>query len=270
MSACDDDKLLLLGALADGELDAGHALEVEAHIKTCAGCGQAWTELMAVKQALRTPGVPYSATEGFRGRLFAALEEAERAPETAPREAATAPTPPTKLPPLPRRHNYLPAWVAGGSVTALAASLALYAVIVPATQEVSLALVDAQVRSLQAQHLVDVQTSDRHTVKPWFDGKIDFAPPVVDLVDAGYPLVGGRLDYVDQKTAAAVVYRRRAHVINLFIWPGQAPSAPELVRRKGYALVHWGRGGLIYWAVSDVDAEDLQNFQKVYAARTGG
>jgi len=264
MSACDD-KLLLLNALADGELDAGHALELEAHMKTCPGCSAAWAELAEVKAALKAPGLVDRAPADLRSRVFAALEA-----EDAQAAAAAAPPPLTPLPAPRRRRFAMETWIAGGSVTALAASLALFTAVGPMTTDLPMELVDAQVRSLQVQHLVDVQTSDRHTVKPWFDGKIDFAPPVVDLADAGYPLVGGRLDYVDQKTAAALVFHRRAHVINLFIWPGQASPDPQLVRRKGYALVRWGRGGLVYWAVSDVDAPDLQNFQKVYASRTGG
>jgi anti-sigma factor (TIGR02949 family) len=261
MSACDD-KLLLLNALADGELDAGHALELEAHMKTCPACAQAWANLVEVKQALRSSALTEAAPEGFRARALAALDSAEAADAAV---AAPAPSPPR-----PRRRFALETWIAGGSVTALAATLAIVTLMTPVAADLPFELVEGHVRSLQAAHLVDVATSDRHTVKPWFDGKIDFAPPVVDLAPDGYPLVGGRLDYIDQKTAAALVYRRRAHVINLFIWPGKAPDQPQLLRRKGYALVRWGRGGLVYWAVSDVDAGDLEGFQKVYAARTGG
>jgi anti-sigma factor RsiW len=150
---------------------------------------------------------------------------------------------------------------------AIAASLALFA-FVPSGAGVESQLVDAQARSLEAQHLVDVQTPDRHTVKPWFNGKVDFAPPVVDLAPQGYPLVGGRLDRIDGRRAAALVFRRRAHVINLFIWPGDAPAAPTLDHRPGYSLVRWGHGGLVFWAVSDVDAADLSGFQQAFAAAT--
>lgn len=268
MSPCDD-KLLLLNALADGELDAGHALELEAHMKTCPGCSSAWADLAEVKAALKAPGLVDRAPDALRSRVFAALD-AEDAQVAAAAAAAAGSSSPTPLPPPRRRRFAVETWVAGGSITALAASLALFTTLGPVGGDLPMELVDGHVRSLQVQHLVDVQTSDRHTVKPWFDGKIDFAPPVVDLADAGYPLVGGRLDYIDQKTAAALVFHRRAHVINLFIWPGQASPDPQLVRRKGYALIRWGRGGLVYWAVSDVDAGDLQNFQKVYASRTGG
>jgi anti-sigma factor RsiW len=156
-----------------------------------------------------------------------------------------------------------------GAMGALAASLALFA-LVPSGQGVESQLIDAQARSLEAAHLVDVATSDRHTVKPWFNGKVDFAPPVVDLAAQGYPLVGGRLDRIAGHRAAALVFRRRAHVINLFIWPGDASSAPLVEHQQGYTLVRWGRGGLVFWAVSDVDSPDLGQFQKAFAAATAG
>jgi anti-sigma factor RsiW len=154
-----------------------------------------------------------------------------------------------------------------GAAGALAASLALVAFI-PGGDSLQSQLVDAQARSLEAQHLVDVQTSDRHTVKPWFNGKVDFAPPVVDLAAQGYPLVGGRLDRIAGKRAAALVFHRRAHVINLFIWPGDAPEMAQIEHKQGYSLVRWGANGLVFWAVSDVDSPDLVGFQKEFAAAT--
>ena len=154
-----------------------------------------------------------------------------------------------------------------GAGGARAAGFAAFAVL-PTGVGLESQLVDAQVRSLEVQHLVDVPTSDRHVVKPWFNGKIDFAPPVVDLVQKGYPLVGGRLDHIAGRDVAAIVFHRRAHVINLFVWKGEGPAEPTLERRQGYSLVHWGANGLNYWAVSDIDSGDLMNFQKLYAAAT--
>ncbi|MBA3811912.1 MAG: anti-sigma factor, partial [Caulobacteraceae bacterium] len=168
-----------------------------------------------------------------------------------------------------RRRFASEAWIAGGSMAALAASLVLFVVASPNGAGLPAELVEGHVRSLQARHLVDVETSDRHVVKPWFNGKIDFAPPVIDLADRGYPLAGGRLDYLENRAVAALVYRRRAHVINLFVWPGASPPAPTFQRREGYALIRWGRGGLTYWAVSDIDPADLAAFQKAFAARAG-
>lgn len=253
MTACDD-KLLMLNALVDGELDAGHALEVEAHVKGCAGCAAELARLRAVTAALRGADLAYAPPEGFRERMRAALDEAE--------------APPAPLPPR-RRRWALESWIAGGSITALAASLALFVVVSPATQTLPTELVAGHVRSLQAAHLVDVATSDRHTVKPWFNGKVDFAPPVTDLAADGYSLVGGRLDYIAGRDTAVLVFHRRAHVINLFIWPGQAAPEPQVVHRDGYSLVRWGRGGLIYWAVSDIDTPELEGFERLFVARTG-
>ena len=247
MSACPD-KELLLHALADGELDAGNALALETHVATCAGCATELDAIREVKAQLRAAPLAYSAPRSLLDRLDAALAEAE-------------------APPPRRRGVRAETWVLSGTGAAIAASLALMAII-PSGASLQLELVDAQARSLEAQHLVDVQTSDRHTVKPWFNGKIDFAPPVVDLAAQGYPLVGGRLDRVDGKRVAALVFHRQAHVINLFIWPGDAPSAPSLQQKNGYNLVRWGQGGLVFWAVSDCDAAALTGFQKEFAAAT--
>jgi anti-sigma factor RsiW len=122
-------------------------------------------------------------------------------------------------------------------------------------------VVSSHIRSLQANQLSDVASSDQHTVKPWFSGKLDFAPVVKDLSIKGFPLVGGRLDYLDGRAVAALVYKRRQHTINLFVWPSQAPdSAPRSFTIKGYNLVHWTHSQMAYWAVSDVNAKDLGQF----------
>jgi len=247
MSEPCPDKELLLHALADGELDAKSALEVEAHVAGCQGCAAELAAIREVKQALAEAPVRYVAPASLYDRLDAALADEARPPR--------------------RRRGGIETWALGGSITALAAGLALFA-LVPTGASLESQLVDAQTRSLQAQHLVDVATSDRHTVKPWFNGKVDFAPPVVDLAPQGYPLVGGRLDHLAGHDAAAIVFRRRAHVINLFVWKGEGPTTPTLEHREGYSLVHWSRGGLTYWAVSDVDPPDLLAFQKAYAAAT--
>jgi anti-sigma factor RsiW len=246
MSACPD-KELLLHALADGELDAGNTLALEAHVATCAGCAADLAAIREVKARLAATPAGYQAPASLLARLDAAIE------------AETAPPPRRRLAPA--------TWVMSGAMGALAASLALV-VLLPSGASLQSQLVDAQARSLEAQHLVDVQTSDRHTVKPWFNGKVDFAPPVVDLAPQGFPLVGGRLDRVDGRRVAALVFHHGAHVINLFAWPGDAPAAATLEHREGYSLVRWGRGGLTFWAVSDVDSGSLMAFQKAFADAT--
>jgi len=251
MSACEDRELLL-HAFADGELDARSDLELEAHLAGCQKCAAELQGIRQVKAALAARPLGYVAPKSLLDRVEAAIA-AESSPPGAGRRTGAG------------------GWLIGGgigSIGALAASLALFAII-PRGASLEAQLVDAQARSLEAQHLVDVQTSDRHVVKPWFNGKVDFAPPVVDLVGQGYPLVGGRLDRLDGRRVAALVFHRRAHVINLFIWPGAGPAQPVLERKDGYGLVHWGAGGLTFWAVSDVDPHDLQAFGQAYRAATG-
>ena len=131
-------------------------------------------------------------------------------------------------------------------------------------------LIGSHVRSLLANHLTDVETSNKHVVKPWFNGKIDFAPPVPDLADQGFPLAGGRLDYVSGKVVPALVYHRRLHTINVFIWPIKSGAIvpTRTLRRDGYSLVEWKRGDLEFWAVSDIDAVELRQFQQDFAQRS--
>ena len=126
------------------------------------------------------------------------------------------------------------------------------------------------VRSLMANHLTDVASSDQHTVKPWLDTKLDFAAPVLDLSGDGFPLIGGRLDYLDNHSAAALVYQRRKHFINLFIWPTtpKDSTGQTMVEREGYHLVHWSDGDFTYWAVSDVNINDLQSFKQLFEQQT--
>jgi anti-sigma factor RsiW len=129
------------------------------------------------------------------------------------------------------------------------------------------ALVDTHIRSLMANHLTDVQSSDHHTVKPWFAGKVTFAPHVPELQTQGFPLEGGRVEYLAGHTAAALVYGRGPHTINLFIWPASAAeSAPPTSSYNGYSLVHWTDHGLNYWAISDAAASELAAFERAYRA----
>jgi anti-sigma factor RsiW len=135
----------------------------------------------------------------------------------------------------------------------------------PATTATTNQLVDAHVRSLLPNHLLDVVSTDRHTVKPWFAGKTDIAPPVVDLTDKGFPLLGGRLDYVDGHSAAVLVYGRRLHTINVFVWRTGTSEPPDgSFEVRGHSLLHWTKGGLSYWAVSDAAEPELEAFRDAY------
>src|SRR5262249_40949240 len=138
-----------------------------------------------------------------------------------------------------------------------------------ADQFLATQLVASHVRSLMASHLTDVASSDQHTVKPWLDAKLDFAAPVVDLAGQGFPLLGGRLDYLDNHSVAALVYQTRKHFINLFVWPTTAEGTrtEKIVTRQGYHLLHWVDGDFTYWAVSDVSVGDLQSFKQLFEAQ---
>ena len=164
-------------------------------------------------------------------------------------------------------------WLFVPSLAALAASLFL--VIGPMSDRSSVGdeVVASHVRSLLVDHLTDVATSDQHTVKPWFNGKIDFAPPVVDLAREGFPLEGGRVDYIGGRVVAALVYRRQSHVINLFVGPASPDATAATVKttasRDGYNIENWRAGGLNFWAVSDVSADDLARFRDAFSGRPG-
>jgi len=168
------------------------------------------------------------------------------------------------------RSTALP-WLGGGAIGSLAASIAILLAI-PQVTELGIAdeIVGGQIRSLQAGHMVDVRTSDRHVVKPWFNGRIDYSPPVVDLADKGFPLVGGRLDVLGDRTVAVLVYKRRLHTINLYVRPvsRQALLTESSWERQSYSIVRWTAGGLEYWAVSDIPTGELRQFGNLFRAHT--
>ena len=245
MAACVDQELLL-GGLVDGELDAANTALVEAHVARCDGCREELERIHAVRTLVGARGVRHAAPDGLKRRI-AAL------PELSPARA----------------QRRLPGWLAPGIAGALAASLAMVALLPPGSQAVvDQELVSDHVRSLQPGHLTDVQTTNQHIVKPWFNGRIDFSPPVPELADAGFPLAGGRLDSVDGKTVAAVVYHRRLHTVNLFVWPEKDGSDRSFVK-DGFAVREWSRNGLRFAAVSDIAAAELRRFQELFEQRAG-
>ena len=241
----------------DGELDAANTAACEAHLGNCPGCQAEWARLLELRGRVRVAGVAYEAPAALRSRVEVALRAA-RSPATE-----VADTPWWR----PRRGRIFP-WAFSAALGAAVATLCLVLFVGPPVREIDDELVASHVRSLLAAHLTDVETSDRHVVKPWFAGKVDFAPPVLELADQGFPLVGGRLDYIQERVVAAIVYRRRQHVINVFVWPAGNQAAPpqHAVHRDGYNLVAWRLGGLQFWAVSDVDAADLQQLRAAFAA----
>jgi anti-sigma factor RsiW len=227
----------LLDAYLDGELDLARSLEFETHVESCAACAADVERGHALKGAIAR--APYF-----------------RAPESLRRKVA-APTWPQAM------SRHVPyGWMAlAAGIAALA--LVLWRVGAPGPAPLDREILAAHVRSLQANHLLDVASTDQHTVKPWFTGKLDFAPKVTDLSAQGFPLLGGRLDYLDGRAVAALVFRRRQHTINVFTWPTRgADSAPRLESLQGFNLAQWSLGGMQWWAVSDASRDDLQQLAR--------
>jgi anti-sigma factor RsiW len=245
MPACADRELLL-NAFVDDELDAANTAAVEAHLASCHDCREATEQLRRVHHLVGGPGVRHSAPDDLRQRVLAAIH-AEESP------VATA---------RPSRRT---SWIGPALGGAIAATLAML-LILPIQQRSGLEdeLVAGHVRSLQVQHLTDVQTSNQHLIRPWFNGKIDFAPPVPELAAQGFPLAGGRLDYLGGKTVAAIVYKRRLHSINLFVWP--SGGGDRRLQRDGYSIDEWTKGGLRFAAVSDISPAELEQFRQAFMA----
>jgi anti-sigma factor RsiW len=242
-----------LAAARDGELTPEEQTEMEAHLATCPDCAAHQAAMGALQQDLVQ--LPYRpAPPGLAERIQSAL----------PQESDAAEQPRWRRPPAWRR-MLLPL-TASAAALLLAWNLSLQ-MQRPGSLALAEQVVDSHVRSLMVDHLTDVASSDQHTVKPWFSGKLDLAPPVVDLAEQGFPLIGGRLDYLDARPVAALVFRRHEHVINVFLLPGRAEeAAPQLTSLRGYALLHWSRGGLEAWAVSDVNSTELRQLAELLSA----
>jgi anti-sigma factor RsiW len=251
----------MLHGFVDNELDAAHSLQIERHVATCPQCAQQLESLKTLKQRIAQPGVHWRTPDHVRAQVLAAISQ-----EAALQAHAPARTGFSAL-------EFVRKWLFVPSLAALAASLFLVIGPMNDRSTVSDEVVASHVRSLLVDHLTDVATSDQHTVKPWFNGKIDFAPPVVDLVREGFPLQGGRVDYIGGRVVAALVYKRQSHVINLFVWPASSDGATTTIRtassRDGYNLENWRAGGLNFWAVSDGNADDLARFRETFSSRVG-
>jgi len=232
MSACGEYEPLLHGLL-DGELDAANAKRIEEHMAACPACAEEYRKLQALRASIRGAVVRTPAPERLKQRVRASLTRSR----------------------FPQRM----AW----PIAAALAACLMFGLFIPRGPDIGGEVAESHVRSLMANHLMDVASTDHHTVKPWFAGRLDFSPPVYDLAAQGFPLAGGRIDRVDGRNVAAVVYRHGAHVINLFIWPQGATDAaptPAMVR-EGYTVLHWTKHGMTCWAVSDLNRAEMQQFE---------
>jgi len=248
---CEDVERLA-DAYADDELSLESTLALEAHLGTCAACAARLDGIRTVKRALIE--APYfRAPEALAARV--------RTTMAAPIMSLRAPSASQ-----PRQRRWQPWLMAAASLAVV--SLAVVGVLrqraALADDATTEAVIEGHVRSLMGDHLTDVASTDRHTVKPWFAGRVDFSPTVVDLASDGFPLVGGRLDYIDHHAAAVLVYKRREHTINVFIWP-QASGSPSHATRsdaRGYHVISWTRGGAAVWIVSDLALAELDDFAR--------
>ena len=234
-------------AYADGELDLVRASEIEHHLSDCRACSRAYENIRALSSALKSADLYFKAPALLKGRIRASL----------PAKARSSPT-------MPFAWWQWFKWGIPAAGTALIAVLLASASFGPSMETRLAQEVTANhLRSLMANHLTDVASTDQHTVKPWFAGKVDFAPPVKDLAAQGFPLVGGRLDFLqDQKVAALVYQRNQHHTINLFIWPAtrSANTTKKPAVRRGCNLIHWDESGMTFWAVSDLNSTELREF----------
>jgi anti-sigma factor RsiW len=251
---CPDVQALLHGYL-DGELDLVSALRLERHLGDCAACRGAYLGQRALQGALRAAPLRWEAPPALEGRVRSALRESGR--------------PPLRLS-LSRKRLGLAA--AAAALLALAGWALARTWLTPTAEDLlAQEVVASHVRSLMADHLADVASSDRHTVKPWFQGRLDFPPEVRDLGAEGFRLTGGRLDYLAERPVAALVYQRRKHVLNLFTWPAgeEGDQPPRAATRRSYQLVRWRQGGMNYWAVSDLNAAELLQFAQLLREPAG-
>ena len=233
-------------AYIDGELDAAGTANFEQHLKSCADCASTLASAQSLRTSLRQEGLYERAPIGLRKKILSSL--------------------PAAAPPVKQGTSAI-RWFALAAALLLAVFLGtgIFVSIGKLGQgPLAVAAVDAHLRSLQPGHLTDVESSDQHTVKPWFDGKVDFAPPVRDFADQGFPLLGGRLDVLEGRTVAALVYGRRKHIVSVFVSrPQDSKTSSGAGEVQGYHWLTWQKNGFAYCAVSDAARGDLRQLQEL-------
>ncbi len=241
----------LINGYVDGELDLARSLEVEQHMEECQVCASAYRNQTALRSAFKNSSLYYSVPEKLEKRIRSSLRHEAKSEVGRPLFGWRW------LPGVALAFVLLMAFVIWRAVPGLRPS---------GDDLLAQEIVSNHVRSLQLEtHRADVISSDQHTVKPWFDGKLDFAPPVKDFSSQGFPLIGGRLEYLNNRAVAALVYQRQKHYINLYIWPAEQSNASGEVaaKRQGYNLVRWTSSGMNYWAISDLNGVELHEFARL-------
>ena len=244
----------LIHAYVDGELDAPKRDEVAEHIHACAACHGISSRFTTLRATIKAGATRYPAPDRLRWRVQQMVHAVGGRSE--------------------RRRNVIWSWLNAGVTFAAAASLAysvvLYQAMPSDMQRLTEEVVTNHTRAVTVNHLADVASSDQHTVKPWFADKLDFAPPVLNEVTPGFTLIGGRLEFIAERRVAALAYRARGHIINLYIWPDKSTREPPagMTSVRGYQHIQWARSGMHFWAVSDLNARDLSEFQQGFVAQS--
>src|SRR5271170_1696466 len=249
-----DEAARLLGAYQDGELDLSTCLKLEEHLAGCPACQQKLAGEKELVGLIETEAPRFNASPFLKTRIQAALREEKSAPSA-----------------LPWWRQLSSAWIYSG-VAAASPLIVILAVGAVSTQRIPALAQEAisdHVRSLQVNHLMDVASTDQHTVKPWFAGKLDYSPSVIDLTPSGYPLIGGRLDVLDHRNVAAIIYQRRKHYINLFIWPADKETLHgRMYNQDGYHVLGWTKSGMNYCAVSELGEKEFRDFVQLIQDQT--
>ncbi len=238
----------LLDGYVDAELDVMTTLQFQRHLKECGSCQARFERYQQFTRAVQANLPRFDAPQGLERRIRSQLGLSPG------RQASVRTTPFADW----RR------WAVAASligVLVLTGTLFMLLNHPSGSDVLAEQVVSSHIRSLMANHISDVASTDQHTVKPWFSGKLDFAPVVKDLAPEGFPLIGGRLDYLDDRSVAALVYKRHQHTINLFLWPSpSSDSGPQTLTMKGFNIVQWTQGHMTYWAISDLNATELRDF----------
>jgi anti-sigma factor RsiW len=259
------DKTLLVHAYLDGELDLVRSLELEEHMKACESCAQELRSQQALRESLRTSNLYEAAPDGLDERIRAGPPSSKGVAATN-RRASDGRGISADSSRAGRSRRALE-WLAVAAAILIAVALTLrYFPDIAGRRQAVLAqeVIATHIRSLQPGHLLDIQSTDQHTVKPWFNGRVDFSPPVRDLAEQGFPLIGGRLDYLDHRDVATLIYQRRKHIVSVFIWPVDSGAKPPgSMSAEGYNVMSWQLADMNFCAVSDVSADDLRQLSQL-------